>query len=129
MFINLQIIIFFYIRIRYLSEGRIFSIFQYLLRSFTVITVYFQIALNNGHREGTGAVYVGIHRNKENIKSNKDPVIFFKVEPGETWVLFPGVGEHIRHGKTKRKMFRKTQQKWVTEDDQDRDPHACLKKG
>ena len=99
------------------------------LRSLTVITVYFQIALNNGHREGAGAVHIGIHRNKEDIKSNKDPVTFFKVEPEETWVLFPGVGEHIKHGKTKKTFFRQKQQKWVTEDRQDRDPHACLKKG
>lgn len=89
-----------------------------------------QIALNNGHEKGTHAAYVGIHRIQEDALDDlKTPVTAFKVEPGETWVLFPSVGLDIRYGKTKRKLFSRHQEKWVDKDGQDRDPHACLKKG
>jgi len=89
-----------------------------------------QIALNNGHEKGTRATYVGIHRNQEDAHDElKTPVTAFKVEPGETWVLFPSVGLDIRYGKTKRKLFSRRQEKWMDKDGQDRDPHACLKKG
>merc|ERR1712051_764550 len=89
-----------------------------------------QIALNNGYEKGTRAAYVGIHRIQEDAQDElKTPVTAFKVEPGETWVLFPGVGLDIRYGKTKRKLFSRRQEKWVDKDGQDRDPHACLKKG
>ena len=90
----------------------------------------FQVALNNGYGKGTRAAYVGIHRNQEDAHHElKTPVTAFKVEPGETWVLFPSVGTDIHHGKTKKKMFSKSHEKWVDKDGQDRDPHACLKKG
>jgi len=89
-----------------------------------------QVALNNGHEKGTRAAYVGIHRNQEDAHHElKTPVTAFKVEPGETWVLFPSVGTDIHHGKTKRKIFSRSQEKWLDKDGQDRDPHACLKKG
>ena len=94
------------------------------------IPILFQIALNNGHEKGTRAAYVGIHRNQEDAHHElKTPVTAFKVEPGETWVLFPSVGTDIHHGKTKKKMFSRSHEKWVDKDGQDRDPHACLKKG
>ena len=94
------------------------------------IPFLFQIALNNGHEKGTRAAYVGIHRIQEDAQDElKTPVTAFKVEPGETWVLFPSVGLDISYGKTKRKLFSRRQEKWVDKDGQDRDPHACLKKG
>ena len=92
-------------------------------------TFLFQIALNNGHEKGTRAAYVGIYRAEGDNHEPKTPITAFKVEPGETWVLFSSVGTDIHHGKTKRKLFSKSQEKWVDKDGQDRDPHACLKKG
>jgi len=89
-----------------------------------------QIALNNGYENGTRNAYVGIHRSKEDAHHElKTPVTAFKVEPGETWVLSPSVGTDIRYGKTKKTRILRRQEKWVDEDGQDRDPHACLKKG
>lgn len=89
-----------------------------------------QIVLNNGHEKGTHAAYVGIYRNQEDAHDKlKTPVTAFKVEPGETWVLFPSVGLDIRHGKTQRKSFSRKQEKWIDNDGQDRDPHACLEEG
>ena len=92
-------------------------------------TFPFQIALNNGHEKGTRAAYVGIHRAQEDAQKFNTPITAFKVKPGETWVLFSSVGQDIHHGKTKRKLFSRRQEKWVDKDGQDRDPHACLKKG
>jgi len=88
-----------------------------------------KIALNNGHEKGTRAAYVGIHRAQEDAHKFNTPITAFKVKPGETWVLFSSVGQDIHHGKTKRKLFLRIQEKWVDKDGQDRDPHACLKKG
>ena len=97
---------------------------------FCTHTFLFQVALNNGHEKGTRAAYVGIHRNQDDAHHElKTPVTAFKVEPGETWVLFPSVGLDIGYGKTKRKLFSRRQEKWIDKDGQDRDPHACLKKG
>ena len=64
-----------------------------------------------------------------------NPVAQFQIEHGEMWILYPGPNGEIEFGKAKRTflaklfLFFKRQDRWVDKDGQDRDPHACLKKG
>merc|ERR1712008_127993 len=46
--------------------------------------------------------------------------------PGEKLILYTQKGK-VKHGKVQETIFFKKQ--WMDENRQDRDPHACLKKG
>ena len=100
---------------------------------FNPIAIFFQVALDKGCSEGTGAVTVHIYR-KDDLEF-KNRITFFRVELGEIWILYPDLQEgEVLYGKAKRMflaklfLFLKRQDRWLDKDGQDRDPHACLKK-